>query len=51
VSEFFELRLGIDYMSIASKLLNEKKWGTVNIISAAALRGIWLTRNDFVFNG
>jgi hypothetical protein len=51
VSEFFELRLGVDYISIASKWLNEKKWGTVNIISTAALRGILLTRNDFVFNG
>jgi hypothetical protein len=51
VSEFLGMRLGADYISIASKWLNEKKWDTVNIISTAVLRGIWLTRNDFVFNG
>jgi hypothetical protein len=30
---------------------SNEKWGTVNIISTTVLRGIWLTHNDFVFNG
>jgi hypothetical protein len=49
VSEFLDMRLGADYISIASKWLNEKKWSIVNINSTAVLRGIWLTGNDFVF--
>jgi hypothetical protein len=49
VSEFLDMRLGADYISTTSKWLNEKKWSTVNIISNVVLRGICLTRNDFVF--
>jgi hypothetical protein len=39
-----------NYISVASKWLSEEKSYTTNIISSAVMRGLWLTRNDFVFN-
>jgi hypothetical protein len=50
VCEFLGLSIGEDYISVASKWLHENKFYTVNIISTVALRGIWLTRNDFNFH-
>jgi hypothetical protein len=50
VNEFLGMSIGSDYMSVAVKWLDKKKYDVVNIISTALLRGIWLTRNDFVFN-
>jgi hypothetical protein len=34
---------------VASKWLSKEKIYVVNIITAVVLRGLWLTRNDFVF--
>jgi hypothetical protein len=51
VSEFLGVRLGADYIPVASKWLSKEKYFVTNLISSALLRGIWLTRNDFVFNG
>jgi hypothetical protein len=34
---------------MASKWLSKEKIYVVNIITAVVLRGLWLTRNDFVF--
>jgi hypothetical protein len=48
VSEFLGLRMGIDYISVASKWLSKEKYFVTNLISSAVLRGIWLTRNDCV---
>jgi hypothetical protein len=42
--------IGNDYISVASKWLQKEKCYVTNIISTAALRSIWLTRNDFIFN-
>jgi hypothetical protein len=44
------MNLGADYISVASKWLCKKKSEVVNVISSALLRGIWLTRNEFMFN-
>jgi hypothetical protein len=44
------MNLGADYISLASKWLCKKKSEVVNVISSALLRGIWLTRNEFMFN-
>jgi hypothetical protein len=43
------MEIGSDYISVASKWLHEKSY-TTNIISSAVMRGLWVTRNDFVFN-
>jgi hypothetical protein len=50
VSEFLGFEVGTDYVSVASKWLHEDKYYVENTISTAVLRGLWLTRNDFVFN-
>jgi hypothetical protein len=50
VCEFFGFDIGKDYISVAGKWLNKKKFYVTNMISAAVLRGIWLVRNDFVFH-
>jgi hypothetical protein len=50
VNEFLGMSIGSDYMSVAAKWLDKKKYDAVNIISTVVLTGIWLTRNDFVFN-
>jgi hypothetical protein len=49
VSEYLGVEIGADYTSVASKWLCKKKFATVNVISTAVLRAVWLTRNDFVF--
>jgi hypothetical protein len=36
-------------MFVASKWISREKCYMANTISAAALRGVWLTRNDFDF--
>ena len=38
------------YLDLASKWPCEKKFALTNSISAGILWGLWLTRNDFVFN-
>jgi hypothetical protein len=48
-SEFLRFQIGGDYISVASKWLSKEKIYVVNIITAVVLRGLWLTRNDFVF--
>jgi hypothetical protein len=50
VTEFLGVDFGKDYLSIATKWLQEKKNCDVNIISTVVLRGIWLTRNDLIFH-
>jgi hypothetical protein len=51
VSDFLSYEMGIAYISVASKWLHKDKFYGANIISTAImLRGIWLIRNDFVFN-
>jgi hypothetical protein len=50
VSEFVGFDFGKEYLSIATKWLQEKKNCDVNIISTVALRGIWLTMNDLIFH-
>jgi hypothetical protein len=50
VCEFLGFVIGVDYLSIASKWLHEKRNCDVNIVSSVTLRGIWLTRNDLVFH-
>lgn len=50
VSEFLGLSVGTDYISVAAKWLSKEKYYVTNLISSAVLRGIWLIRNDFVFN-
>jgi hypothetical protein len=49
VSAHLSFGIGSDYLSIASKWLHKDKFYCVNIVSTAVLRGMWLTRNDFVF--
>jgi hypothetical protein len=49
-SDFLGMGIGSDYISVASKWHSEEKSYTTNIISSAVMRGLWLTRNDFVFN-
>jgi hypothetical protein len=48
--DFLGVEIGSDYISVASKWLSEEKSYITNIISSAMMRGLWLTRNDFVFN-
>jgi hypothetical protein len=49
VSAHLGFEIDSDYMWIASKWLQKDKFYCVNIISTAVLRGMWLTRIDFVF--
>jgi hypothetical protein len=42
--------VGSDYISVASKWLHKGKYYCVNVISAAALRSIWLTSNAMIFD-
>jgi hypothetical protein len=48
--EFLGMDIGYDYISIASKWLSAENFYVANVISCAVLRGLWLTRNDSVFN-
>jgi hypothetical protein len=50
VGEYLGFDLGSNYISVASKWLQKEIFDFVNIISTVVLKGIWLTRNDFVFN-
>jgi hypothetical protein len=49
VCEFLNIVVGDSYISVASKWLSREKHYSVNIITIAVLRGLWLTRNDMVF--
>jgi hypothetical protein len=49
-SEFLGFQIGCDYISVATKWLSREKFYVVNIITAAVLRELWFTRNNFVFN-
>jgi hypothetical protein len=48
--KFLGIDIGSDYVSVASKWMQKEKCYVTNIVSTAALRGIWLMRNDFIFN-
>jgi hypothetical protein len=37
-------------LSVAAKWLSKKKYYCANIVSTAVLRGLWLIRNNMVFN-
>jgi hypothetical protein len=50
VRKFMGIDICSDYVSIASKWLQKEKCYVTNFVSIAALRGIWLMRNDFIFN-
>jgi hypothetical protein len=50
VSEFLGFDIGASYISVNSKWLLKDKCYVVNVISTAVLRGLWLIRNDTVFN-
>jgi hypothetical protein len=50
VCEFIGFDIGKDLISVAEKWLHKEKFYVVNMISSAVMRGIWLVRNDFVFN-
>jgi hypothetical protein len=49
ISESMNVVIGDDYLSMAAKWLQNDKYYVVNVASDAVLRGLWLTRNDFVF--
>jgi hypothetical protein len=46
--KFLGIDIGSDYVSVASKWMQKEKCYVTNIVSTAALRGIWLMRNDFI---
>jgi hypothetical protein len=48
--DFLKIEIGSGYVSVASKWLCVEKFYVINVISTAVLRGLWLIRNDFVFN-
>jgi hypothetical protein len=50
VSKICGYEIGTEYLSVAGKWLDKKKYCVINMITAAVLRGLWLTRNDFVSN-
>jgi hypothetical protein len=50
VSRFCGYEIGTEYLSVAGKWLDKKKYCVTNMIIVAVVRGLWLTRNDFVFN-
>jgi hypothetical protein len=50
VFEFLAFDIGADYMSVAAKWLQKENCYCVTIISATVMRGIWLIRNNFIFN-
>jgi hypothetical protein len=49
-TEFLNMNFGTDYIFVATKWLDKKKFEVVNIISTVVLRGIWLTRNALAFD-
>jgi hypothetical protein len=42
--------VGSDYLSVASRWIHKKKCYGINIFTTAVLRGVWLIRNEMVFN-
>jgi hypothetical protein len=50
VSEHLGFEIGIDFLSVASKWVCTEKHYMTNVISSAVMRGVWLIRNDFIFN-
>jgi hypothetical protein len=49
VFEFVNMDMGDSYISVASKWMSTEKHYYINIITTAVQRGLWLTRNDSVF--
>jgi hypothetical protein len=49
VYEFLGIDICADFISVATRWISKQKSYVVNIISTTVLRGLWLTRNDFVF--
>jgi hypothetical protein len=49
VYEFLGIDICADFISVAARWISKQKCYVVNIISTTVLRGLWLTRNDFVF--
>jgi hypothetical protein len=49
VNDFLQMEIGDSYISVASKWLHRERFYSANIITFAVLRGLWLTRNDHVF--
>jgi hypothetical protein len=47
--EFLGMNIGVDYILVASKWLSNDKFYIANTISTVVLRGVWLIRNEFVF--
>jgi hypothetical protein len=50
ISELVGKEVGGDYISVASKWLNKEKFYCINVISVAARKSIWLTRNAMIFD-
>jgi hypothetical protein len=48
--EFLRVDIGSNYMYVAAKGLSGEKAYITNIISSAVVRGLWLIKNEFVFN-
>jgi hypothetical protein len=49
-SDIIGCEIGGDYLSVASRWIHKKKCYAMNIFTTAVLRGVWLTRNEMVFN-
>ena len=49
VNKFFGCSI-VDYVSLASKWLCNKRHMHLNVVSSAVLWGIWNNRNNLVFN-
>lgn len=49
-SRFLEVPIGVNFENIATKWLDHKKYGIMNVISSNVLRAMSLMRNDFVFH-
>jgi hypothetical protein len=50
ISDLVGKEVGGDYVSVESKWLSKEKKYCINVISVAALRSIWLTRNAMIFD-
>jgi hypothetical protein len=51
VSQFFELHIGHDYLSVARFWISNKKHAALNAICAAILWSLWKCRNALIFDG
>jgi hypothetical protein len=49
VQEIFDVEI-IDYLSLASKWLCNKRFEQLNVVSSDVMWSIWNNRNDLVFN-